>query len=236
MSTPSSNTTPAPVTVINEPAPSKVPQWLQMLPLPKAHWTPRYIMSRMAWSSYQRRNPDAPWLTQAMIEFLKGYLRPTDTLVEFGSGRSTMWLARHVGRMISIEHHKAWHAKITGEMTAQGVKNIEYLNTSEAAADYVGAADKALGDAKADMILVDGIHREKCAIWALEHVKPGGMIVIDNVNWFIPHATFSPPKFGTHPHSRLPEWQQFIEATKTWRRNWTSNNVSDTAAFFAPLK
>ncbi len=193
------------------------------------------MISRLAWSSYQRRNPDAPWLTQQMIEFLKGYLKPTDVFVEFGSGRSTAWLARRVGRMISIEHHAEWHKEITGVLFQQKITNTQYICTADDPGSYIAAADATLAGVKPDLILIDGIHREHCAEWALRVIKPGGVILIDNVNWFLPWETFSPPKFGTHPGSRLEKWLNFDRVTRAWRRNWTSNNITDTAAFFAPV-
>ncbi|CAN5803259.1 hypothetical protein BH11PLA1_BH11PLA1_13860 [soil metagenome] len=242
--------TPNPADIINEPAPSRRPQWLQMLPRPRAHWNFRYLSARLALAAFYRRRPDAPWLAQGMVEFLSGYLLPGDTLVEFGSGRSTLWFARKVtpsGRIISIEHHHAWHTQITALLRTENIRNVDYRHTPEDAPSYLAAAAAALAAApspsspaapKADIILVDGIHREKCVLWALDHIKPGGAIILDNANWFIPNPpvpTHSPPKFGTHPQSQRPEWATFVAATQGWRRYWTTNDISDTAAYFAPI-
>jgi len=42
--------------------------------------------------AYEKTHPDAPWLTAHAIAFLVDWLRPEDTGVEWGSGRSTLWL------------------------------------------------------------------------------------------------------------------------------------------------
>lgn len=219
------------------PDPSRLPQWLNMLPLPRPHWTPRYVISRPRLSNYPRRNPDAPWLVSAMNEFLDSYLIPTDTMVEFGPGRSTIWFAARVGRVISVEHNTLWHAKITNDLELRKISNVTYLNPANQADGYVAAAERALGGTKADSILIDGVYRERCAIWALSNVKPGGIIIIiiDNANWCLPHKTFHPPKYGTHPDSDRPEWARFSAATNNWRSSWVSNGVTDTAMSFAPF-
>lgn len=76
------------------------------------HWTPRYIWNRLALMADERRHPDAPWLTRTMVEILETWLRPGDVGLEFGSGRSTIWFARRVGHLTSVEHHPGWYAKV----------------------------------------------------------------------------------------------------------------------------
>lgn len=219
-------------------APSKLPQWVRMVPLPRKHWTPRYVVDRIKLALYQRRNPDHPWLTRDMIDFLSGHLSRSHTLVEFGSGRSTIWFAQRVGHILSIEHHREWHASVTGKLNAAGFKNFTYVHAGDAPETYLAPATESLArldkDGKADLILVDGIHRDHCALWALDHVRPGGIIMVDNVNWFLPHATKSPSSVGAggKPHTAM--WERFWAVVSRWEMKWTSNGITDTAAFFAP--
>ncbi len=205
----------------------------------KSHWTPRYVVNRLLLSRYQRAHPDQPWLTRTMIDFLTGYLRPTDLLVEFGSGRSTMWFAKRVAHVISAEHNEQWHAKVAGDLGSKGFRNVTYLRVDRDPAAYIAPVDAALrnhlASGKADVILVDGINRDHAAMWALEHIKPGGLILVDNVNRHLPHPTHAPASLRADGPPDGPLWQRFSDATAAWRRTWTSDGVTDTAGFFAPL-
>lgn len=72
------------------------------------HWTPRYIVDRVYMAYYARKENDAPWLTPVANSILNTYLKPTDYGFELGSGRSTLWLARRLGSLTSIEHNPKW--------------------------------------------------------------------------------------------------------------------------------
>lgn len=220
-----------------DPPPSRLPQWMQVVPRPQRHWTPRYVWDRLALTLYQWRRPDDPWLTRAMVRFLSGYLKPTHSMVEFGSGRSTLWFGARVGRLISIEHHAAWHAEMSTKLAALPAGRCDYALAGEDREGYLAPATRLVGtlpEGRADVILVDGIHRDYCALWALRHVRPGGAIIIDNANWFLPHATRSPKSIGAHGQPDGDAWAEFHRAVSGWERHWTSDGVTDTAAFFAP--
>src|ERR1019366_2881355 len=51
-----------------------------------------------------------PWLTFRTIDFLTNCLRPDMTVFEFGSGGSTIFIARRVRTVVSIEHDPEWHS------------------------------------------------------------------------------------------------------------------------------
>ena len=64
------------------------------------HWTPRYVVNRVAWFVYERRNMDKPWLTPRAVELLSELILPTDTGIEWGSGRSTAWFAKRLKQFV----------------------------------------------------------------------------------------------------------------------------------------
>ena len=188
---------------------------------------------------WQQSHPLDPWLTRDAVAFLRDWLRPGDLMVEFGSGRSTIWFARQVtpqGHIISVEHHAAWHREVTMRLDAAGLRNVSYFLSPEEPGPYVGAADAALRSrgGLADVILVDGRMRDHCAVWALDHVKPGGLIVVDNVQRYLPHASQSPTALPPHAAPASALWKEFAERTRNWRTYWTSDDVEDTAFYFAP--
>jgi predicted O-methyltransferase YrrM len=201
------------------------------IPLPRRHWSPDYVYSRVKVAAYQRRHPAAPWLTEAMIQFLEGWLKPSDVVVEFGSGRSTLWFAERTARVISVEHEAGWHAEITARLKDQRVGNVTYVLAQDP--DLYARAGDTPVDA-ADLILVDGFNRDATALWALQKIKPGGMILVDNASWYLPHATRAPSSVGEHGEPPTERWREFWQVVRHWRHSWTSNGVWDTAAFFAP--
>ena len=206
------------------------------LPRPARHWTLRYILDRAQLLAWERLHPTAPWLVAGAVELLERRLHASDLVVEFGSGRSTLWFARRVRRVVSVEHDPVWHDRVREQLAAEGVRNVDYhlvcceRNGSGNGDGYVAAATRSL-DGALDLVLVDGIRRDACALWALGQVRRGGLIVIDNANRYLPHATRSPASVGERgvPPSAL--WREFAASVSHWDQLWFSNGVTDTAVF-----
>lgn len=139
---------------------------------------------------------DLPWWTFDAIEeankFLKG--RPSPRVFEYGSGASTIWLARRAASVTSIEHDKPWHAVVSKRLEAHDnatVKLIEadaepvagYLSEKQgwqgrSFQRYASAIDAEPGEF--DLIVVDGRARAACLGHAIGKLAPGGMILFDN--------------------------------------------------------
>lgn len=53
---------------------------------------------------------DVPWWTFDAADAVEGFLasRPAARVFEWGSGASTVWLAKRSGCVVSIEHDAAW--------------------------------------------------------------------------------------------------------------------------------
>lgn len=209
------------------------PRALNLSLAPKAHWTPHYVVSRIrrAWAELQ--DPQAPWLVSSMVDLLDDWLQPTDTVVEFGSGRSTVWFAQRAARVVSCEHDPMWRAKVAETLEKLGLNNVEY-NLCEPIPEAYLAPARALPSGAAQLVLVDGEVRDVCAVWAAQNVAPGGLVVVDNANWYLPHETRSPSSVGAYGPPASPAWEEFLGLTRGWRSHWTSNGVWDTACWFAP--
>lgn len=189
---------------------------------------------------YEHRHPDHPWLTAEANDIIGATLTPTMTALETGSGRSTLWFARHVGRLVSVEHDPAWYTLISARIQADGITNVEYLlremdddEVPELSTAYVRTIERFEPDSL-DFILIDGAYREGCALAALEPLRPGGLLVVDNVNWFLPSESRSPTSRLLRDGPQSPGWGAFDNATSTWRRVWTSSGVTDTGLFYKP--
>jgi hypothetical protein len=57
-----------------------------------------------------------PWFTFAAVKQLEKIVRPTHSVFEYGSGDSTIWWARRVGRVVSVEHNAYYFAAVVGRL------------------------------------------------------------------------------------------------------------------------
>lgn len=206
------------------------------------HWTPRYVLNRLALMRDERLHPDWPWLTRDAIGILRSWLHPTDSGLEFGSGRSTVWLARRVKRLVSVEHNLAWYHSVNARLEAlQLLDSVvdhrlrEDGVTGRDDCSYVAVA-RTIPPASLDFCLVDGVAREHCVVGSIDLLKPGGLLILDNANWYIPFPFDHPP-----PDSRTPAmgcasdaWRRVGETLSGWRNMWTTNGVSATAFWVKP--
>lgn len=206
------------------------------------HWTPRYLFDRALEKRYRRRNPGLPWLTPTANEILAQYLLPSDRGLEFGSGRSTLWFAGRMASLTSVEHNPQWHARVQAWLNDGEVKNVAYhlhpmqpgLTPADGLPGYVRVAE-TMAQESLDFVLVDGVYRDLCALASLPLLKPGGVLVLDNANHYLPCDSRAPNSRKPQDGPASAQWHAFHERTRGWRRIWTGNGVSDTAFFFRPV-
>lgn len=205
---------------------------------PKRFWTPRYIRDRLALEALQRRSPHLPWLTREAIALLEEMLRPTDACFEWGSGRSTVWIAPRVAEVFSVEDDRGWCQRVNSALDEQGIGSAAvHLASSEpdydpSSSDYVQAISE-FGPETLDVVIVDGKHRSHCALAALPKIAPGGVLLVDNAERYLDHKTHSPhSRYGRGPLDA--RWAEFEVLTAGWRKIWTTNGVSDTGLWICP--
>lgn len=208
---------------------------------------PRYVADRVRLAVHQRLHPDAPWLTAEATALLGDWLEPTHVGIEWGSGRSTVWFARRVRHLVSVEHHGGWHAEVSARLAEHGLTNVDYrlhpceperVETPEwiasmFASDYVRTVD-AFDACSVDFALVDGMYRSACALAVLPKLRSGALLIVDNVNWFLPSASRAPSSRSLTDTPLSPTWVEFADAIKGWELRWTQNGVADTAIWMAP--
>ena len=179
-------------------------------------------------------------MTATAVEILTGWLLPTDSVLEWGSGRSTLWFAQRVQRLISVEHDRDWYTTVGKQLSeAQGIHAAverHLIPGGESADDGAGLEyshiTDHIGDTSLDLVLVDGIQRDICAAAALPKLRPGGILVLDNADWYFQTGTRTPAAKRNKLWS--PTWAQFQKAVSGWRRLVTSNGVWDTVFWIRP--
>ena len=204
------------------------------------HWKPHYILSRIRVFFDEARHPDCPWLTKEASSILSTMLKPTDAGLEYGSGRSTLWLAQLIKHLTSVEDDESWYKLISNKLKVQNISNVHYLLCQAAGYEkpeespYVQTID-TFGKNSLDFVLVDGKYRDVCACIALEKIRPGGFIVIDDANRYIPCDSTSPNSTPKKSPPASEKWSEFLDCVKDWRYIWTTNGIKDTVILLKPV-
>ncbi len=120
--------------------------------------------------------PEMPWIGYGAIKVLKKFLTKKSRVLEFGSGMSTIWYAKHGGEVFSVENDPMWYAIILNRLKNKNIKNVNYqlLRTK----NYINFMKKEKRGF--DLIVIDGMDRDKCAKNAIKLIRPGGIIYLDN--------------------------------------------------------
>lgn len=116
-----------------------------------------------------------PWVTYSFIDFIKTRLHKELTIFEYGSGNSTLFYAKRVKRVVSVEHDEAWFNKIVKEKASNAEMIFSQL---EKGGEYSQKA-KNLGE-KFDVIIVDGRDRVNCCKYSVEALSTNGVLVLDD--------------------------------------------------------
>lgn len=120
-------------------------------------------------------NHPIPWVTYSFIDFIKNRLHKELTIFEYGSGNSTLFYAKRVKRVVSVEHDEAWFQKIVAEKAP----NAEMIFTKlEVNGEYSQKA-KLLSE-KFDVIIVDGRDRVNCCKHSIGALSNRGVLILDD--------------------------------------------------------
>lgn len=124
-----------------------------------------------------REGKPLPWYTYPAIEYLMQLDLKNKTVFEFGSGNSSLFWAARAKRVISVENDPAWYRQVMKSVPP----NLD-LRLRESPEDYVRCITEE--NLRYDLVVVDGIVRSRCARAALSRLADGGLIILDNADWF----------------------------------------------------
>lgn len=113
-----------------------------------------------------------PWMTFPVLRYLEHLDLGGCDVLEWGSGNSTVYWARRSRSVVSIEHSPAWHTSISERMDAERVTCI-------LASEGPGYVEAPQGR-DYDLVVIDGVNRDDCAVAAPPLLRPGGMILLDD--------------------------------------------------------
>jgi hypothetical protein len=134
------------------------------------------------WRARRGSTPERPWIVPAAIGWLGRRLRSDWSVLELGAGRSTPWLARHAGRVISFEDNEFWADHTRGRLAELGLENVELRQLP---VERFAAEVAALPDAGFDLVVVDfleapAVSRIDVLKPAMKKVRAGGLLLLDD--------------------------------------------------------
>lgn len=125
-----------------------------------------------------------PWITFSAVKWLEAILRPDDRIFEWGSGKSTIWLATRVSSVVSVESDPEWFRKVSNWLIEEKLENVnlKFIGKEPVMAWKPYVDEIKAHDGKFDIIFIDGDleTRTVCAEAAVEVAGEGTVILLDN--------------------------------------------------------
>lgn len=198
-------------------------------------YAPRWLHSMLP--GHSPLFDEVPWITFRAIDWLDSYLKPDMNVFEYGAGGSTLYLAKRVRNVASVEHDEGFYHLVEDILARRAIRNCQLMLHRPVPCDddsrpyasyqmkyrnqcfesYVKAID-AYPDRSFDLVLVDGRARLACFERALAKLKPGGAIMLDNSER--PAYARAGRLMGDTPRLDLPgltPWNLEVSQTSVWQ-------------------
>lgn len=114
------------------------------------------------WRTLDSNGQVMPWYSRDVCAWLDTIDFKGKRVFEYGGGQSTIWYRGQGADVSGVDSDPQW-----AEMS--GLKYVTDL------IGYTGSIDGEF-----NFICIDGIYRDECFVFALNHLKEGGFIIIDN--------------------------------------------------------
>ena len=128
-----------------------------------------------------------PWINYATIQFIHYHISKNMRVVEFGAGGSSIFFLTRGVHLASIEHDEIWIKSVRKKLSKKLQRNWTYHlirpdneNTNIPSPEAYLAPLDQLSDSSIDLFLIDGRHRVESIKRAMDKIRPGGYLVLDN--------------------------------------------------------
>ncbi len=116
-----------------------------------------------------------PWMNYSVVQFLEKRLHDQMRLFEYGSGYSTMFYARHVGQVTSVEYDQEWCRRLSPTLP----ENVDLIHQHrDLDGDYCRVILR--DDTRYDVVVIDGADRNACIACAMDRLNDGGVMLLDD--------------------------------------------------------
>ncbi|MCZ7554711.1 MAG: hypothetical protein M5U05_19405 [Anaerolineales bacterium] len=165
-----------------------------------------------------------PWFNFFAIDWLTSYVDTSMRVFEWGSGGSTLYWAGRVHHVVSIEHDHSWLSRVAAALQERHFRNVDLRYVPSEESGSVSSSDveascatlvpdvfreysaqiNTYPDEWFDIIVVDGRDRLRCLRNAASKVRQGGLIILDNSDWYEQGLAWFDPTGWEMQHFRGP--------------------------------
>ncbi len=146
---------------------------------------PKSHLRNLGWfrSFESKRSIDAagnpiPWWCYAANAFVAEHIKPDMRVLEFGAGASTLWLARHVTNVVSIENDREWFTHLESRLPDNVTLFYREKPDSVLGMDL---SSEELG--KFSLLVIDPLaNRMDCARAGMPYLEDDGVVIWDNTD------------------------------------------------------
>lgn len=157
-----------------------------------------YYRSALKGRIVQETGAPAPWLSFPLVAFLESRSFDGRSVLEFGSGQSSLWWAERAADVIALETDAEWTKRVRADAPA----NLEVVDVP---LDYPDQASfdadvaKVTDGRRFDVVVVDGGDRPKGLLAAPHSLTDDGVIILDDVDL----------------HRDLADWNHALDSLKS---------------------
>lgn len=148
---------------------------------------------------------EIPWITFEAKKWMDDFLNKDMVVFEWGSGGSTIYLAKRVKQLVSVENDRKWYNLVIKSIEKNNISNLEYILKEpekitdkqiykQGSIDYFSSAPAykyfsfkeyckvidSFPNENFDLVIVDGRARPSCIFHSFKKVKSGGFLMLDN--------------------------------------------------------
>jgi len=210
---------------------------------------PSQVRFLASWHSSRKLKGNAlkdevSWVTFKAKRWLESFLKPSMNVFEFSSGGSTLFMARRVKTLVAVEHDRKWYNLVGEALATHNIHNCQYLlKEPEALGKVVCRSNDPCGFVSSrypelsfekyvksicafppqsfDFVSVDGRARPSCILYALDKVRPGGYLMLDNSDraWYQSGKDLLADWKQTHFFGPGPYVKEFWQTSIYQKRN-----------------
>lgn len=195
---------------------------------------------KVYYKAFKIIHPRTPWTTQASIKTFENILTKDMVGFEYGSGNSTVFFAKHLKNLTSVEHNKEWFDIVKINLQRLSLSNVDYHYIPPSSENHQGSyftfyrdfslTEKDFEIRKEyddyfsfvknypnnhfDFIMVDGRARVECCLNAIPKLKSNGIFVLDN--------------------SDRERYRPIFKVLENWKQVTTTTGLFDTTIWFKP--
>lgn len=177
----------------------------KLIPLAEFRFLPtvvyQYVRTRVS-----GHRPEEPWWPCPVIPIIASHLNEKSQVIEFGSGGSTVWLAKRCASVLSVEDDLEWSARTKARLETAGLTNATVKFAQ--GADYYNVSE--LSDRRFDLAIIDGSHRYRCVESVLPLMKTGSIVYLDNSDADKDRSVYPDPSMSREAQRIL---EQYCEQT-----------------------